>query len=188
MNEQAVPSAGTRSNSEVLGEILWLYSHSPMHKRLRLFEVEQYVLPAIKHQRYRIYKRNGMPIGYVGIARLAKDVEDSWLGGRHTLQPDDWVSGDRLWIMQFVVPFGDTLDVRKKLWIEPELFKKPIWALRPNKRGEGVHVVQFGKYRFRDRKPAAGSQAEAGAAQTPAPQPDNELTAAELAANSAMDS
>jgi hemolysin-activating ACP:hemolysin acyltransferase len=154
MNETTGYLAGVqpRSNSEVLGEILWLYSHSPIHRRLRLFEVEQYVLPAIKHQRYRIYKRNGLPIGYVGIARLAKEVEDAWLSGKYVLQPDDWISGDRLWIVQFVVPFGDVLEVRKKLWYEPELFHKPIWAQRPNKNGPGIHVVQFGKFRFRDRK------------------------------------
>lgn len=155
MNQQTSNPTGVapRSNSEVLGEILWLYAHSPIHRRLRLFEVEQFVLPAIKHERYRIYKRNGMPIGYVGIARLAKDVEEAWLSGKYVLQPDDWISGDRLWIMQFVVPFGDVLEVRKKLWYEPELFHKPIWAQRPNKNGPGIHIVQFGKFRFRDRKP-----------------------------------
>jgi hemolysin-activating ACP:hemolysin acyltransferase len=142
-----------RSNSEVLGEILWLYAHSSIHQRLKLYEVEQFVLPAIKHERYRIYKRDGVPIGYVGIARLSKDVEDAWLHDQYVLQPDDWVSGDRLWLLQFVVPFGDVLEVRKKLWYEPELIGKPIWAQRPNKNGPGVHIVQFGKYRYRKRAP-----------------------------------
>lgn len=178
MNSQSGEPAASqpRSNSEVLGEILWLYAHSPLHQRLKLYEVEQYVLPAIKHARYRIYKRDGMPIGYVGIARLAKEVEDAWLYNKYVLQPDDWVSGDRLWILQFVVPFGDVLEVRKKLWVEPELFHQPIWAQRPNKNGPGVHVAQFGKFWFRDRKarsdglegsPPSGSDAErstAGAA------------------------
>jgi hemolysin-activating ACP:hemolysin acyltransferase len=167
MNQQTGEPAGVqpRTNSEVLGEILWLYAHSPIHRRLRLYEVEQFVLPAIKYGRYRIYKRNGMPIGYVGIARLAKDVEDAWLSGKYVLQPEDWISGDRLWIIQFVVPFGDVLEVRKKLWVEPELFHKPIWAQRPNKNGPGVHIAQFGRFRFRDRKPRSTSLA-------PDPSPD----------------
>ena len=163
MNQQVGDLANVqpRSNADVLGEILWLYAHSPLHKRLRLFEVEQYVLPAVKHGRYRIYKRDGMPIGYVGIARLSKEIEDVWVSGKYVLQPDDWVSGDRIWILQFVAPFGDTLAVRKQLWREPELYRKQIWAHRPNRTGPGVHVVQFGKYRYRERKPrrdeAAGS-------------------------------
>jgi hemolysin-activating ACP:hemolysin acyltransferase len=154
MNSQPGGFSGAqpRSNSEVLGEILWLYAHSQIHQRLKLYEVEQFVLPAIKHGRYRIYKRNDAPIGYVGIARLAKEIEDAWLHHRYVLQPDDWVSGDRLWILQFVVPFGDVLAVRKMLWREPELFRKQIWAQRPNKNGPGVHVTQFGKYRNRDRQ------------------------------------
>ncbi len=137
MNQQtgSLAAEGTRSNSEVLGEILWLYSHSPLHRRLRLFEVEQYVLPAIKHQRYRIYKRNGVPVGYVSIAHLAKDIESAWLGGKYTLQPDDWLSGDRIWILQYVVPFGDVEDVKERLRREPELSHGPVWALRPNKKG-----------------------------------------------------
>ncbi len=175
MNKQFgdLASVPARSNSEVLGEILWLYSHSPIHRRLKLYEVEQFVFPAIKHQRYRIYKRNGIPIGYVGIARMAKEIEDAWLGGKYTLQPDDWVSGDRLWILQFVVPFGDTLAVRKKLWREPELLYKPIWAMRPNKNGPGVHVAQFGKYRFRDRKPKSEPLVERVQSADDTPLPDS---------------
>ncbi|MGJ4931613.1 toxin-activating lysine-acyltransferase [Bradyrhizobium sp. HKCCYLS2038] len=154
MSQQATSLASEqpRTNSEVLGEILWLYAHSPIHQRLRLHEVEQFVMPAIKHNRYRIYKRNGIPIGYVGIARLSKEVEDAWLGGKYVLQPDDWISGDRLWYLQFVVPFGDTLEVRNRLRDEPELYRKPAWGLRPNKNGQGVHVVQFGKFKYRGRK------------------------------------
>ena len=140
-----------RRNSEALGEILWLFAHSPMHRRMRMFDLERFVLPALKHDRYRIYKRNGMPVGYVGIARLSQEVEDLWLAGGYVLQPDDWVSGDRLWIMHFVAPFGDARAVRKKVWFDPELRRRLVWALRPNKLGPGLKVVQYGQYRFRDR-------------------------------------
>ncbi len=143
----------TRSNSDVLGEILWLYAHSQIHRRLKLYEVEQYVMPAIKHGRYRIYKRNGLPIGYVGIARFSKEVEEAWLHHKYVLQPDDWISGDRLWVLQSVVPFGDYSDVRKKMRLEPELRGQSVKALRPNKNAPGVHVEEFGKlYRIRTRE------------------------------------
>jgi hemolysin-activating ACP:hemolysin acyltransferase len=187
MNAQTSLTPGTRSNSEVLGEILWLYSHSPIHRGQRLYEIEQYVLPAIKHHRYRIYKRDGMPIGFVAIARLAKDVEDGWLAGKYALHHDDWVSGDRIWIMQFVVPFGDTLDVRKKLWVDPELMRKQIWGMRPNKQGEGFKVVQFGKYRFRERNREGKPSVEPTRSQHPTPPLHNELTDATFSPDGPME-
>lgn len=166
----AVPESAARRNSDALGEILWLFAHSRMHRNLRLHDLERYVFPALKHGRYRLYKRNGMPIGYVAMARLSQEVEDLWLKGGYFLQPDDWISGERRWIMQFVVPFGDVLAVRKKLWLDPELRRSPVWALRPNKAGRGLKVQQFGKYRFRDRQPLRrlvndhGPRADASAA------------------------
>jgi cytolysin-activating lysine-acyltransferase len=186
MNEQTGTVATTRSNSEVLGEILWLFSHSPVHQRLRLFEIEQLILPAFKHQRYRIYKRAGIPIGYVAIARLSKDIEEAWLRRGYKLQPDDWASGNRLWIMHFIAPFGDTLEVRKRLWREPELKGNPIWSLRPSKNGPGLRVVKFGKYRSRHRSDR--SQAYPGQPEISGPQPENEPIAPMLPTTRRMDS
>jgi hemolysin-activating ACP:hemolysin acyltransferase len=142
-----------RRNSEALGEIIWLFAHSPMHRRMRLADLERYVLPPVKHGTYRLYKRDGMPVGYVALAWLSKEVEDLWLAGGYTLQADDWVSGRRPWIMQFVVPFGDVRTVRRKLRLDPELRRTPVWTLRPNKGGAGLKIVQFGMFRYRERNP-----------------------------------
>jgi cytolysin-activating lysine-acyltransferase len=140
-----IPSANVpRRNSEALGEILWLYAHSPRHQRLRLAEFQQFILPALLHGRYRIYKRGGIPVGYVSIARLSREVEDLLLGGGYRLLPEDWISGDRLWIMQFVVPFGDVLNICRRLRSDPELLGRPVGAFRKNRGRPGVRVVRYG--------------------------------------------
>jgi cytolysin-activating lysine-acyltransferase len=139
----------TRRNADALGEILWLFSHSSLHRRWRLADLELFVFPALKTDRYKIYKRDGGPIGYVSVALLSKTVEDRWLAGGYLLQPEDWISGNRPWIMDFVVPFGDIVQVRRQLAREPEVAGKLIRALRPNKGGKGVRVVTHGRYHAR---------------------------------------
>jgi cytolysin-activating lysine-acyltransferase len=141
----------SRRNADVLGEILWLLAHSPLHRGWRLRDLESFVFPALKTNRYKLYKRDGRPIGYVSVALLSKAVEDRWLAGGYLLQPEDWVSGDRPWVMDFITPFGDTEEVRRKLRSEPETAGKLMRALRPNKGGKGVRVVTYGVHQARQR-------------------------------------
>lgn len=107
------------------------------------------MFPALKTDRYKIYKRDGRPVGYVSIALLSKAVEQLWLAGGYILQPEDWISGDRTWIMDFVAPFGDAETVRQKVGFEPEVNGKVVRALRPDKRGKGLRVVTFGVHQLR---------------------------------------
>jgi hemolysin-activating ACP:hemolysin acyltransferase len=150
IDDQTVESERpTRRNADTLGEILWLFAHSRIHRGWRLADLELFVFPALKTNRYKVYKRDERPIGYVSVALLSKAIEDRWLAGGYLLQPEDWISGDRPWVMDFVVPFGDIVQVRRLLAREPEVAGKPVRALRPNKGGKGVRVVTHGRYQAR---------------------------------------
>ena len=149
-------------SADVFGEILWLFAHSPMHRRWRLEELQSFVLPAMETNRFKLYRGNGRPIGYVGLALLSKAVEDRWLAGGYRLRSEDWISGDRPWVMDFVAPFGDAEAVRRQFQYEREIAGKVVRALRPNKRGESLRVVTYGPHLLRQlehwasrEKPAA---------------------------------
>jgi cytolysin-activating lysine-acyltransferase len=140
-----------RRNADALGEILWLFAHSPLHRGWRLADLELHVFPALKTNRYKLYKRDDRPIGYVSLALLSKAVEDRWLAGGYLLQPEDWVSGNRPWVMDFVVPFGDTEEVRQRLRSEPETMGRLVKAVRPNKGGKGLRIVTYGMHQARQQ-------------------------------------
>jgi cytolysin-activating lysine-acyltransferase len=142
------------SNAEILGDVFWLMMQSKMHRWWTLERIETTVIAAIAHGRCRLYKQDGIPIGYVSIATLSPEAEERVIrGGYPVMRPDDWISGDRVWIIDFIVPNGNIMAVRRKLWDDPLLFRRSIKAFRPNRAGKGRKVVRFGNYRRTRRVP-----------------------------------
>lgn len=147
----SAPPGGSvgRSNSAVLGDITWLLMHSPMHRRWPVAFIERFILPAVHHKQFRLFHKDGVPIGYVSWAWLSKEVEDRYLAGGYSLTLADWRSGDRPWFIDYMVPFGHLKIVRQHLRRE-RLFKgRPIKAIRRIKNGSGQRVMEFGNFEAR---------------------------------------
>lgn len=106
----AVNTSGP-SNLEILGEMCWLYSQSNTHRNWPMFSLQQWLLPAILTQQTRIYRKAGKPYAFVSWAWLSKEVEEKYVLNTSSLQPKDWKSGDRGWILDWVAPFGGTREI-----------------------------------------------------------------------------
>lgn len=107
--------ASTISNSALLGEIVWLWSHSKLHREWSISSIHQWILPALLHNQFRIYRRDGKPRGFVSWAKMSTEVEEAYVLNTATLKPNDWVSGDKGWIIDYVAPFGDAKDIAHDL-------------------------------------------------------------------------
>ena len=46
------------------------------------------------------------PIGVVLWARVSEEVEQMLERGTTRMRPQDWKSGDRLWVVEVIAPFG----------------------------------------------------------------------------------
>ena len=76
-------------------------------------------------------------MGHVNNARYLNWVQDTVLAHWRKLAPADWKSGDRLWLIDLVVPFGGTEEVLKEL--REQVFKdKKAKTLRPSPEGTMV--------------------------------------------------
>lgn len=104
--EEPVTPGNSISSASVLGEIAWLLCHSKLHRDWPIGSLQQWVLPAIHHGFFRLYRQNGKPHGFVSWALLSKEVEEAYVLNTASLHPDDWKSGDRGWIIDYVAPFG----------------------------------------------------------------------------------
>lgn len=93
-------------NTQLLGEVTWLYSNSDLHREWQVQSMMQWVMPAIMYRQFRIYHEQGKAIAYVAWAYLSEEVEEAYMIDPLSLQPKDWKSGDRGWIVDFIVPFG----------------------------------------------------------------------------------
>lgn len=97
--------------SHMLGEVAWLLSQSPGHKHFAIADLEWMVMPPILLEQFRVFHGDEHPLGFALWAYLSEDAEARLTatvdaGGGARLRPDDWKSGDRLWLVELVAPFA----------------------------------------------------------------------------------
>ena len=139
-SEASTADQPTTTNMAMLGEVVWLMAHSKLHKDWPVASIFQWVLPALVHKQCRLYRRNGRPIAYVAWARMTKDVEESYVLNPRSLNPKDWVGGDRGWLVDWIAPFGDSAFVMKDL--REGLFKDEVGrALRVKPGSDEMQII-----------------------------------------------
>ncbi len=99
----------TWSEAEVLGSATWLWMHSTSHQNLPLKTLSALLLPALKHSQFILASEAGRPVFYLAWANLNLEAEERYLK-YHPVQMlnDDWNSGERGWILDWIAPFGHT--------------------------------------------------------------------------------
>lgn len=115
--------------ADVLGQIVWLLTQSPMHRELKLKDLEWSFMPAIAHGQFRIFRLGptpgieremvqglqalgmdpggleSLPLGVAVWAKLSEAAERK-LEGNERLSHEDWRSGDRTWLVELISPFA----------------------------------------------------------------------------------
>ena len=126
----------------LLGPVVWLYMHAPSHKHLFLTDVEWMIIPPMALNQYKLYMKEEAPLAYASWALVDEETEKRLLSGRIRLAPKDWKSGDRLWLIDLVAPFGGGKDVLKD--IRDNVFpSRPIKQLVPDANGKGVRPIEW---------------------------------------------
>lgn len=143
-NGAATPSGIARQPSgpgEVLGDVAWLMTHSPMHKHLFIADLEWLVLPPVMAKQFRIFRNGSRPVAFACWAYLDEEAEKRLLSGQPRLRPGDWRTGERAWLIDVVAPFGGVGDVLANL--KQTNFKdQPLMALRPQPDGKGMAAFE----------------------------------------------
>jgi cytolysin-activating lysine-acyltransferase len=109
------PEGAAKKVSEVLGEIAWLMSQSPLHKQFFISDLEWFVMTPVLLQQFRMFYDKDKPIGVVFWATVNEEVEQRLAAGTSRLRPQDWKSGDRLWVVEAIAPFGGAQEMVKDL-------------------------------------------------------------------------
>ena len=96
--------------SHVLGEICWLMSQSRYHRHFSLGDLEWMIMPAVLAEQFRVFRsEQGLPLGVALWAYLSAETEARFIdqvesGAGARLKPEDWQSGDRLWLVEVIAP------------------------------------------------------------------------------------
>ncbi len=109
------PDGAAKKVSEVLGEIVWLMSQSPLHKQFFISDLEWLVMTPVLLQQFRLFYDQAKPIGVAFWATVNEEVEARLAAGTTRLRPQDWKSGERLWVVEVIAPFGGAEEMVKDL-------------------------------------------------------------------------
>jgi cytolysin-activating lysine-acyltransferase len=116
--DQPAPAGAAKRTSEVLGEITWLMSQSPLHKQLFISDLEWLVMTPMMLQQFRLFYDQTKPVGVVFWASVSEEVEARLAAGNARMRPQDWKSGDRLWVVEVIAPFGKGEEMVRDLKIQ----------------------------------------------------------------------
>lgn len=128
----AAPEGHARTTAAVLGEVVWLMSQSPLHKQFFISDLEWFVMTPVLLQQFRLYYDQKKPIGVLLWGRVPAEVETRLAQGTAKLRPQDWRSGDRLWVVEVIAPFGGAEEIVRD-------FKAKVFP------GEPVKFVALGQ-------------------------------------------
>jgi cytolysin-activating lysine-acyltransferase len=138
--DRPAPAGAAKKTSEVLGEIVWLMSQSPLHKQLFVSDLEWLVMTPMLLQQFRLFYDKQKPVGVVFWATVSEEVEARLAAGTNRMRPQDWKSGDRLWVVEAITPFGGAEEMVKDL--KAKVFPgREIKALAVGPKGREVRVV-----------------------------------------------
>jgi cytolysin-activating lysine-acyltransferase len=110
--EQAQRVMGT---IPILGGVAWLMMQQAGVRHTLLSELDWRVMPALVLQQSKLYLRDGAPVAYVSWAQMSEAVVKRYMEAPHQLTGGDWKSGEHIWIIDLVTPFGGGPEVIKEL-------------------------------------------------------------------------
>jgi len=107
-----------------LGAAVWLWMHDPRHRRESLQDMEHRLLAPIEAGQYLLARQRRAassaidapqrPMALLLFARFDEKAESRYLAApSQKIAMRDWQSGDRLWLIHWVAPFGHTTNLRE---------------------------------------------------------------------------
>ena len=101
------------NEAEMTGAAIWLWMHSEVHHNFPLHVLDVLLFPAIRTGQFVLAVESGKPVFYLSWAMFSEEAEERYiLHSPHMMRNEDWQSGDRIWFLDWVAPFGGTREMR----------------------------------------------------------------------------
>ena len=115
--------------SHLLGEMTWLLTQSPLHRELRIGDLEWLIMPPLIYLQFYIFRDGDKPIGLAlwakcNAAAEAK-LERGMIEPQNRLTMEEWQSGDAVWLVDLVAPFADATNQHREIMIA-DLISGPL--------------------------------------------------------------
>jgi len=128
------------SKVPLLGAVAWLMMQQSGMRHTLLSELDWRVMPPLLLDQAKLYLKDSTPIAYVSWANLSDAVAERYCVSPHHLTAADWNSGDQIWLVDFVVPFGGAAEIMNELR-SSRFAGKPIHQLVPESAGNTKPMI-----------------------------------------------
>jgi cytolysin-activating lysine-acyltransferase len=99
----------------LIGPIAWLMLQQSVTRNVLLADLEWRILPPLVLEQAKLYMKDTMPLAFASWARLSAEAAARFRQPPHRLAPSDWKSGEQIWIVDVIAPFGAAQEVLKDL-------------------------------------------------------------------------
>lgn len=98
----------------LLGPALWLFARDPMRRYTFIADLDWRLLPPLVLDQCKLYSREGIPWAFVTWARVNDGIDQRLRSEAPVIAPHEWKSGDKLWLIDVVAPFGDAPGIARQ--------------------------------------------------------------------------
>lgn len=116
-------------------------SRDPVKKFMFIGDTDWAVLPPIVLDQCRLYTKSGLPYAFVTWAFVNDQVDMRLRSDMPKISPHEWKSGEHVWIIDAVAPFGQLEETLKELR-ETMFAGKKVNALVPDSSRPGAMTVR----------------------------------------------
>lgn len=128
---------------QLIGEVAILMMDSSIHKHYRVGDISNIIIPALHLNQFRIYRTGAQPVGFVSWAYLSDEIEKKYTSSPMLLKLPDWRSGNNLFFIDFIAPFGHAKKIIQDLKINIFPDKLVAKALRFKEVGNFQKVATY---------------------------------------------
>ncbi len=105
----------------IIGGVMLLCQHSPLHRRYLVAEWQQRILPSLQFNQFCYYEdEHQRPVAFCNWAFLSDRSRDVILAGEREISLEDWRSGQHIFFPEMIAPFGHArgiaCDLRRRVF------------------------------------------------------------------------
>ncbi|HTH45286.1 MAG TPA: toxin-activating lysine-acyltransferase [Oxalicibacterium sp.] len=126
----------------ILGPALWLYARDPIKKYMFLGDLDWAVLPPVVLDQCRLFTKGGLPYAFVTWALANDHIDARFRTKESKLAPHEWKTGEHVWIVSAVAPFGQLEETLRELR-ETAFSGKKVSALLPDPQSGELNVIEW---------------------------------------------
>lgn len=116
MNAQQLQEAkAALKKLPILGPVLWLYARDERRKFTFIADQDWLLMPPILLDQCKLYMKEEIPWAFITWALVSDEVDARLRTQIPKIAPHEWKSGEHLWLIDVVAPFGQADEMIEEL-------------------------------------------------------------------------